>query len=1693
MPQSGRDDAWLRAWCTKLNVPADDFRPLLPLSSTYVATARKEDEDQAILLLAQASEIRRTGETKIAATGKIKKDKWSYEDYCGVLTELVNGSGSARVAESIWNSFQLQKPKKARTGRFARRQQAAEEETDDLLFNFLCSTMRYKQTEMFHLFAHSASADVVNRILPTALQMRSFRSAQVLLEENADPNASSDEFIGLVRAGEEEFVRLLLQAQIPVELATLTSALPDAVQRGSATIVHLLLAHGADANAHSGLAMEKAFRSKRTDLILSLLMSPNPPLPHTLAPIVAYVFFKMDVPDEEKYLLIELLLNGGASGDNVSLALNGAVQQRWREMVQLLVEKGASLNLHDGEAYRNAVRAVDLETVRILNQGNLDDSLATDIFGEIATTKTANSLSHEDWRALAELLLDQGAVGHVVDQALIDRVKAGDLESVRMLLRHGASVDYEDGLALDCALMAEDEEFLDSLLQQQPAVQSVNAVFPRVDKLSHGVQLRFIRKLLDAGANGAPVDMVLKSAMSRPVGARDKEMIQLLVDRGADVTQGDGVLLRSVVGSSEDDILQILLLGFPSPADLASCVPLTMSLSESQRYKILHMLLHNGARGDEVSQALIDSIDGTSSGCQLASLLLTTGEASTAFENGKAFKKAISSNSLEFLELLVQYNHLTEADFCSCLLVAIDQPRGDSARMEKIRVLLSNGRDMAGDAGTTALRHEMQGLKRRGEATLGVLHMLLEAGADVNNQQGRILLDAIETNMFECFKLYLAAHPSFQTLEIAFDNALVSAFHTADLRYLQQLLATGIPQTTLDKALLRTTEEEENEELVLLLLKHGASVNYQEGAAVRKAISRLDLILLVHLLHHEPNTVTLNSAFALSMTLQDSRIKYESYRILLKTGPIPKRLLEEALVSAADGGWAMASICELLLENRASPSYANGAPICRALKSSYYKVEMTKLFLRFGVTEEAVAAALVAAFESLQSETRLSTIQLLLTAAKPQLTVDQLLLKTVTAPSCDRRLAKCLLKANASVLYQGGESILHTVMCNDVETLRLLEPYFHGHSGISEIFMTVWGNGKRANSHLDEAVLSLLLKAGATGECISMALLETIKTVSNTPAGFAFIANLLKAGADVNYNDGASLMEASTRGDLRVLKELLAYSPRRKNMTRAFPLAFRSGTDSRSIREIVVAFCSQPSAPDLTYEHPTYGPILWQLLQAYPDERELLQYMIDKKCSVDPVIKAALPLSPGEENVSLLCWALAKGQSVLDEDVIKILVAAGANVNFQTSLSQSTPLQLAILGSRSKSVVTLLHFGADPSQESSNGISPLSLAASIGSSSIVRQLLKAGAAPGDGSLHEAARMVNVSVLQVLLIEGKQRDYPCSRFQGRTALAELCLMAGNKPVSQIKAAIGLLKAAGDVKRKSKGKSVLHFALDNANAIVVTQALLDVFMAEYVNRDFNLFEDGRFRYSPLAYVAKGLNKAPPSQRAGLADLLMEFECKERFWAVEGEQPEDMIGAPDEIVRAIKAQRQRQERIQEEHEDHQRRLLQRRAEQAEELAALKARHDLSLENQREVATETAKIESETATRHAGIASQRYDAELAYMRQVTDLANKRKDDANYRDFEHRRNLALMDKTQRDENYAHEKQRRDEEASFIQRRERLLTSGYEDRAKIDSQRYADQMRLFESQKNIMQMNAQPRPVQASRPVQALTDGSELD
>ncbi|KAF9891384.1 hypothetical protein FE257_004240 [Aspergillus nanangensis] len=1668
MPQPGKDELWLQALSNTLSVPTGLIRPP-KLSSTY-STIRSEQGDKAAnLLLAQKSATRKTGQSSTVVDEKqIKKKKWAYEDYCDVLTDIVGtGSGSIEVVQSVWDTLQAENPKKARTGSLKFRKKATDHDNDALMIDLVSAAIKHRQIKVLQLLVHVAGPQVRNATLPTALCTNSQDVVQVFMEEGADPNTSPEPFREIVAAGNVDLTRLLFRSRFPVSQDTATLALSTAVKCGNIETIHLLLSHGADSNVENGVALKYAIDSHRVDIVLLLLCN-QPPSEAVLASMVSYTFSQHTISPDLRYQFIEVLLNGGATGKDVDVTLSAAVCQDQGRLVQLFMSKGARISGDNGVAYRHAIYTVDLETLRILNAGYLGISLATSIFGTISQPhQDGSSISFDDWRTIAKMLLDQGATGGVISEALIDRVAARDLESVQLLLAHGASADYRSGRALDLAVQSENLAYVEALLQKRPTLGTLNIVFPRTDALSRRVRVDIARKLLEAGATGEPVNRALNLAITVS-SERDRSYIKTLVSGGADVFQGQGDLFLLATRDGDYETLKILLRGCISHSQLSACIPLAMELDGELRYSICDILLQNGARGATVSQALVDSVDGTDPGRQLAALLLTTGQASTAFDGGQAMKKAISCNNLGFLQLLVKYNQLDKSEFCSCLVEAIGLPSGHG-RLEKTRLLLTTGADISGDVGTTAMRHEMEGLRDRGEVTLRMLRLLLEAGANVSHNQGEIIGDAMAMRLFECFKLFLGYHPSVQARKACFEVPLAHALNTSDLRYIQELLEIGVPQSLIDQALIRSCAETGNDSLVLLLLKSHASVNYQEGAAICKAIARKDLPLLSPLLRHSPSGETLAHGFSLSLTIADIKVRFQFLRLLLDAGKIPSQLLNDTLVSAAAGGQEMADICKLLLLNQASPSYANGTPLCSVLQSPAYDIRLLQVLLSFNPSTDAIAAALKCGFDTLHNERRLSAIESLLGTAKPQSMLDWLLSKTVgfdrhdiqkgranmsetqvQEARCDYELLKLLLQANASVLYQEAECIYYAVMKNDLTALSILRPFFKGQSSVgSQVFQRAWENGARAGSQ--QATLSLLLKSGAAGDCINIALVETIRTSASSPNRFSFILDLLSAGADVNYDHGASLMEACSQGDLRVLQELFAHSPLRSSTTSAFPLIFRSGVGSKTLQKLIVLCCSHAACPIPIVKTSHLRPILFLLLESYPKEKHLLEYLIDAGYPVDPIIHN------DTEDESLLCWALAQDKRTIPEDIIDVLLGAGgessfilrrfgcnfltlnsANPHYQTAHSFCTPLEIAISTSRSDSVATLLRLGADPLIETSAQLSLLSLAALSGSRETVMLLSEVGAGVNDGVLHQAAQEVNLDVLQLLLKEGNQRDAPSSKFNGRTALAELCLSAHNQPASQVKKAMLLLKEKGDFKRLSGRKSILHFALDNPDAVSMTQLLLDTFMGQCINDQFNLYEENGLIYSPVAYVRKGRNGAPQRQQEALVKLLEGFGCKDRYWATRGDQPTDAVGVPEEIAQIIKDE-----------ENHDRQMKWRRAEHAEVRTHTLEQHNLTLQNQRAAARETATIENETADRHARITSKRYSAEAAQFRVLTDLANRRKDDENGREITHRREIGQLEHSEREKTIASDHKRRQMEIEHVERQQKVLTAAYEQRARI--------------------------------------------
>jgi hypothetical protein len=165
-------------------------------------------------------------------------------------------------------------------------------------------------------------------------------------------------------------------------------------------------------------------------------------------------------------------------------------------------------------------------------------------------------------------------------------------------------------------------------------------------------------------------------------------------------------------------------------------------------------------------------------------------------------------------------------------------------------------------------------------------------------------------------------------------------------------------------------------------------------------------------------------------------------------------------------------------------------------------------------------------------------------------------------------------------------------------------------------------------------------------------------------------------------------------------------------------------------------------------------------------------------------------------------------------------------------------LHLAIENSRHRIVQSLIEAGADIDLPDENGITPLSLATQKNDMTSMQALLNASASANDGSLHDAARMVNADAIKLLLEHGHDPNYPCVRFDGRPALFELCLQAPEylkqtqtttqqKEKLAKKAIQALISGEAfttDCLPQAGNRSLLFHALDSSNPYLMTKAFL-----------------------------------------------------------------------------------------------------------------------------------------------------------------------------------------------------------------------------------------------------------------------------
>lgn len=597
--------------------------------------------------------------------------------------------------------------------------------------------------------------------------------------------------------------------------------------------------------------------------------------------------------------------------------------------------------------------------------------------------------------------------------------------------------------------------------------------------------------------------------------------------------------------------------------------------------------------------------------------------------------------------------------------------------------------------------------------------------------------------------------------------------------------------------------------------------------------------------------------------------------------------------------------------------------------------------------------------------TRLTTVKWLFEAGLAASDeMHLMLIEVVSEEEEDLELVKLLLSRGASPAYDGGKAIVNVVSRASVPLLSALLEH-HIPEDVDPI-ITAALREDNALSWCSEdgvATLTLFLENGRAGRLGGETISVILGLAPTKPHDLldSFVNILLKRGVDVNHDRGKPLRLAASVGHLHWTQALLAGSPSTDPTAETLSIGlshvFDSPADEDAALVLVTAFTGHDrdgTTLDAMHPHPT--PLLVRALDRYPRSRGILRALLDAGFYHDQMASHRVLPHLEPEPVTLLLWALLQPQKRVSSGVIELLVSAGAKVGFETRGSGATPLVVAIRERRADIVKLLLEHGADVHGRDSEGLSPLSAAVALGGEAgaeVTRSLLEAAAPRNDGSLHAAARDLNLGVMQVLMEFGHEVDFPCPLHGGRTALAELCRYGATDvqdPRGEIlleKVMMLLIDGGSDLTIQFEGKSALLLALEGDNPVVVTRVLLRSGMWRHVNGESTLFRHGRFAYSPTMY----LRILPRTAHTdALYTLLRANRCGDRFFAREGPQPEGAVGVPAHLWDEEVARRKVIERRVDEEETHE--LALRRLRELQEMRAKMfiAQADLEASTKRE-----------------------------------------------------------------------------------------------------------------------------------------------
>lgn len=395
-----------------------------------------------------------------------------------------------------------------------------------------------------------------------------WRMAQAI-DGGADVNCNDGAPLSIAAAnGDVAVVDFLLERG-----AETGDALAHAAGAGQADMVEHLLSKGASVD-DDGQAVFKALGEGHPDIVVLLLAKGA----DANARGNGYLLLTA-VMEGDAQSLDALVEHGADVNAGNGKILQAAIKAGQTGMMKRLVEEGADIDAGNGEILMEAVRAGDAGTVDFLIAKGVDVT-AQDHF----PLAHAATLGHLD---IVEKLADAGGDIHArADCALRFAAQHGRLDALDFLIQRGADVTAQDNYAIKNAAQRGHADVVARLLEcgADPSAQD-NLAFADAVTGGHndvavlliehdpellnnqrafclacrGGNTEMARYMLENGASADAYDFPSKknviSLMAR-WGKRD--IVELLIEHGANVNADDSAAMTAAIMSGEDEIAQLL-------------------------------------------------------------------------------------------------------------------------------------------------------------------------------------------------------------------------------------------------------------------------------------------------------------------------------------------------------------------------------------------------------------------------------------------------------------------------------------------------------------------------------------------------------------------------------------------------------------------------------------------------------------------------------------------------------------------------------------------------------------------------------------------------------------------------------------------------------------------------------------------------------------------------------------------------------------------------------------------------------------------------------------------------------------------------------------------------------------------------------------------------------------------------------